>query len=165
MNRNYFDEMDLFYSRIGKFIGDRPEVISELDQKLAFFAPLEMPDKDKRMLVLDWFIFDSKSKVPKDNLLEVFLRETDLNEETRQLYTKFRYGKFSLFEVKAVKMGKGMLLIDLLDLQEHQVFDVSASKAVQKGQCGLFRMLPFEDYFILTGVFNDGFTYHCKKYA
>src|SRR3989338_113179 len=152
MNRDYQREMDLFYSRIGKFISDRPELISELDQKLGFFAPLQMPDKDKRMLVLDWFVFDSKSKALRDNPLGALLKESDLDEETKKLYQNFRQGKFSLFEVKAVKIGKGMILVNLLDGQEHQVFDVSASKTVQKGQCCFFRMLPFEDYFILTGV-------------
>lgn len=144
--------MDLFYSRIGKFIKERPELISELEEKLGFFAPLQMPDKDKRMLVLDWFVFDSKSNALQGNPLEIFLKEAELAEETKQLYRNFRQGKFSLFEVKALRIGKGMLLINLLDGQEHQVSDVSASKIVQKGQCCFFRMLPFEDYFILTGV-------------
>ncbi len=152
MNRNYQHEMDLFYSRIGKFISSTPELISELDQKLNFFAPLQMPDKDKRMLVLDWFVFDVKSKTLRGNPLEIFLNESELDEETKQIYWNFRQGKFSLFEVKAVKIGKGMILMNLLDNREHQVFDVSASKTVQKGQCCLLRMLPFEDYFILTGV-------------
>ena len=152
MNQNYQDEMDLFYLRIGKFIQGRPELIAELEEKLGFFAPLQMPDKDKRMLALDWFVFDSKSKALHGNPLEVFLKESDLNEETKKLYLNFRQGKFSLFEVKAIRIGKGMLLINLLDGQEHQVFDVSASKVMQKGQCCFLRMLPFKDYFILTGV-------------
>src|SRR3989338_3783226 len=152
MSRDYQREMDLFYSRLGQFIQERPELISELEEKLGFFAPLQMPDKDKRMLVLDWFVFDAKSKTLKKNILDFFLTEAEPDEETKQLYRNFRQGKFSLFEVKALRIGKGMLLINLLDGQEHQVFDVSASKTVQKGQCCFFRMLPFEDYFILTGV-------------
>lgn len=152
MSRDYHHEMDLFYSRIAKFLEEKPGCFEELDQKLNFFAPLQMPDKDKRMLVLDWFVFDAKSKALRGNPLEVFLKETDLNEETRKLYQNFRQGKFSLFEVKAVRIGKGVLLVSLLDNQEYQVFDVACSKAVQKGQSGLFRMLPFEDYFILTGI-------------
>lgn len=152
MSRDYQHEMDLFYSRIGKFIKERPELISELEEKLGFFAPLQMPDEDKRMLVLDWFVFDSKSRALRGNPLEVFLQERELDEETKQLYRNFRQGKFSLFEVEAIRIGKGMLLVNLLDGQEHQVSDVSASKIVQKGQCCFFRMLPFEDYFILTGV-------------
>lgn len=170
MRRDYQQEMDLFYSQIGKFIGERPELIAELDQKLSFFEPLQMQDKDKRMLVLDWFVFDVKSKALRNNPLEVFLKESDLDEETKQLYRNFRQGKFSLFEVKAVKMGKGMLLINLLDGQEHQAFDVSACKTLQKGQCCLLRMLPFEDYFngcrlSFSGSFNACLAYHCKEYA
>ena len=152
MGRDYQHEMDLFYSRIGRFFQERPELIAEFGEKLGFFAPLQMPDKDKRMLALDWFVFDAKSKALKGNPLDAFLREADLDEETKQFYCNFRQGKFSLFEVKALRIGKGMLLINLLDNQEHQVFDVSASKTLQKGQCCLLRMLPFEDYFILTGV-------------
>lgn len=152
MARDYQHEMDLFYSRIGRFIEERPELISELDTKLGFFGPLQMPDKDKRMLVLDWFMFDAKSKALRENPLDCLLKEADLDEETKQLYRNFRQSKFSLFEIKALRIGKGMLLINLLDNQEHQVFDVSASKTLQKGQCCLLRMLPFEDYFILTGV-------------
>lgn len=152
MVRNYQHEMDLFYSRIGRFIHERPDLISELDAKLTFFAPLQMPDKDKRMLVLDWFVFDAKSKALKGNPLDCLLKEADLDKEIKQLYRNFRQGKFSLFEVKALRIGKGMLLVNLLDNQEHQVFDVSASKTLQKGQCCLLRMLPFENYFILTGV-------------
>lgn len=135
MSRAYQHEMDLFYSRIGKFIKERPELISELEEKLGFFAPLQMPDKDKRMLVLDWFVFDTKSKKLRGNPLEIFLKERELDEETKQLCRNFRHGKFSLFEVKAIRTGKAMLLINLLDGHEHQVSDVSASKIVQKGQC------------------------------
>ena len=152
MGRDYQYEMDLFYSRIGRFIQERPDLISELEEKLGFFTSLLMPNKDKRMLALDWFVFDAKSKALRGNPLDCFLKEADLNEETKQLYRNFRQGKFSLFEVKALRIGKGMLLINLLDNQEHQVFDISASKILQKGQCCLLRMLPFEDYFILTGV-------------
>lgn len=104
------------------------------------------------MLVLDWFLFDTKSKALRGNPLEIFLKEADLDEETKLLYRNFRQGKFGLFEVKAIRTGKGMLLIDLSDGKEYQVSDVSASKTVQRGQCCFFRMLPFEDYFILTGV-------------
>ncbi len=152
MSRDYQREMDLFYSKIGQFIQERSELIAELDKKLGFFAPLQMPDKDKQMLVFDWFVFDAKSKALGKNPLDCFVKEADLAEETKQLYRNFRHGKFSLFEVKALRIGKGMLLINLLDNQEYQVSDVSASKTVQKGQCCLLRMLPFEDYFILTGV-------------
>src|SRR3989338_684302 len=77
MGRDYQREMDLFYSRIGQFIQERPGLISELEEKLGFFAPLQMPDKDKRMLVLDWFVFDGKSKTFKKNLLDFFLTETE----------------------------------------------------------------------------------------
>src|SRR3989338_8221983 len=108
MSRNYQHEMDLFYSRIAKFLEGKPGLFEELDEKLHFFDPLEMPDKDKRMLALDWFVFDAKSKVLRRNPLEVFLRESDLDEETKQLYAGFRNGKFSLFEIKAIRTGKEM---------------------------------------------------------
>ena len=120
MNRDYQHEMDLFYSRIGRFIQERPDLISELEEKLSFFAPLQMPDKDKRMLALDWFMFDAKSKALKANPLDCLLKEADLDEETKQLYRNFRKSKFSLFEVKALRIGKGILLVNLLDNQEHQ---------------------------------------------
>ena len=152
MSSDYQYEMDLFYSRIGRFLEERPELISELDEKLGFFAPLQMPDKDKRMLVLDWFVFDARSKVLRGNLLEAFLKQSDLGDETKRLYKNFRQGKFSLFEIKAVRTGKEILLVNLLDGQEHQVRDASTSRNAQKGQCAFLRMLPFEDYCILTGV-------------
>ncbi len=45
-----------------------------------------------------------------------------------------------------------MLMVNLLDGSEHQVQDASISRNAPKGQCGFLRVLPFEDYFILTGV-------------
>lgn len=152
MKRDYQREMDLFYSRMAGFLEGKPGLFEELDEKLNFSGPLEMPDKDKRMLVLDWFLFDAKSKVLRGNPLEVFLKEADLDEETKQLYAGFRNGKFSLFEIKAIRMGKEMLMVNLLDGSEHQVQDASISRNAPKGRCGFLRVLPFEDYFILTGV-------------
>ena len=79
MGRDYQYEMDLFYSRIGRFIQERPDLISELEEKLGFFTSLLMPNKDKRMLALDWFVFDAKSKALRGNPLDCFLKKADLN--------------------------------------------------------------------------------------
>jgi tetratricopeptide (TPR) repeat protein len=49
-------------------------------------------------------------------------------------------------------MGKEMIARDMATGKEYNIKDASLTQQASKGQCGFLRMLPFEDYHILTGT-------------
>lgn len=147
----YREEMKLFYRRLADFMSGKPELFEDLQYEMAFLKELNMPDSDKRDIVLDWYIFDHKSKVLSKNFLEYFIEESDIDQETKTLYAGFRNTIYSIFEVKAIRTGKEMIAYDILSGKEYNVKDSSLTKHITKGQLVIMRALPYKGDFILTG--------------
>ena len=147
----YREEMRSFYRRLADFMSERPELFEELNYEMAFLKELNMPDGDKRDIVLDWYIFDHKSKTLSKNLLEYFIENSDLDEDKKILYSGLKNTIYSIFEVKAIRTGKEMKAYDMLSGKEFNIKDTSITKHVIKGQLVIMRALPYKGDFILTG--------------
>lgn len=149
---NYKDKMDEFYSRISGFVSRHETILTELMEKERIFATLRMDETDKKKIFFDWFIFDCKSSVFSKNLLRHFLDTEPLEAEVKELYRGFLDNVYSVFEVKALRAGKEMIVRDLLNDKEYNVKETTLTRHLQKGQCALMRVLPFHGYHILTGI-------------
>jgi len=149
---NYKDKMDEFYSLISGFVSQHEEVLAELMEKEHIFNTLRMDEIDKKKIFFDWFIFDCRSSVFSKNLLKHIIDTESLDAETKELYRGFLDNIYSAFEIKAVRMGKEMIVKDLFNNKEYNVKETSLTQHVKKGQCALMRVLPFHGYFILTGI-------------
>ncbi|MFH0732293.1 MAG: hypothetical protein V2A72_05170 [Candidatus Omnitrophota bacterium] len=149
---NYRETMNGFYSKIADFISGHPEIIEELTEQEAYLKDLCMEDEKRRMLVLDYYIFDYKSPILPKNLLLYFLSKADLDNETRAVYERFTNSVFSIFEIRALRTGKEVTIVDLITTKEYSVRDTTLTKNTAKGQCGFMRLLPFKNYYIFTGA-------------
>lgn len=149
---NYKDKMDEFYSRISDFVSRHETILSELTEKERIFATLRIDESDKKKIFFDWFIFDCKSSAFSKNLLRHFLETEPLEAKTKELYQGFLDNIYSVFEVKALRIGKEMIIRDSLNDKEYNVKETTLTRHIQKGQCVLVRVLPFHGYYILTGV-------------
>ena len=147
----YQPAMREFYSGMEEFISRRPKIQKVVEENAALFKGLDMDEADRQSMFTDWLIFDFRRKTGRRSILEDFLEKGDLSAEQKRLYRGFLNGVFSIFEVKAVRIGKQLLLHDLLTGIEYSVFDTQASAFLAKGQCAILRVLPFQDIFILTG--------------
>ena len=149
---DYKEIMRQFYAHMADFISKKPEVLEEMAYEERFFKNLNMSEGERRSLVFDWYIFDYKSEALSKILLQCFLDKADIDKETKAIYADFKYGIFSIFEVKALRIGKEMIIADLPTGREYCVKDTTFTKQVSKGQCGFARVLPFRGYYILTGT-------------
>ncbi len=149
---NYKEQMYEFYSRISGFVMRHEEILTELTEKESLFATLEMDQTDKKKIFFDWFIFDCKSNVFSKNLLRHFLDSEPLDAQAKELYRGFLDNVYSVFEVKALRIGKEMIIRDLLNNREYNVKETTMTQHIKKGQCALMRVLPFHGYYILTGI-------------
>lgn len=149
---DYKEIMRQFYTHLADFISKMPEVLKEMAYEERFFRNLNMSEAERRNLVFDWYIFDYKSEVLSKNLLQYFLEKAKLNEDLKAIYERFKDGIFSIFEVKALRMNKEMIARDLATTKEYGIKDTTLTRQISKGQCGFLRVLPFQDYYILTGT-------------
>jgi len=149
---NYKEQMDEFYSKISGFVSKREDILAELMEKERIFSTLRMDETDKKKIFFDWFIFDCKSSVFSENLLQHFLDSEPLAADAKELYRGFLDNVYSVFEVKALRTGKEMIIRDLLNDKEYNVKETTLTRHLQKGQCALVRILPFHGYYILTGI-------------
>ena len=117
----YKEKMDEFYMRISDFVSRNEEVLNELMEKERIFTTLRMDESEKKKIFFDWFIFDCKSEVFSKNLLQHFLGTETLEPETKELYRGFQNNVYSVFEVIALRMGKEMIINDLLHDKEYNV--------------------------------------------
>lgn len=147
----YRHKMNLFYARVAEFMSNMPQIFDELIYEESFIKDLAISDEDRRNMILDWYIFDHKSKLLKKNFLEHFLEKADLDKETKALYAGFGDTIYSIFEVKAIRTGKEMLANDMLSGKEYSIKDISITRHVTKGQLVIMRVLKFKDENILTG--------------
>lgn len=142
-----------FFSKIAKFIRDGPEMMKELISLESEFPYLTTGDPERKMIIFDWFIFDRKlksfDKTPLEHFLDV---NKDISPEEKRIYENFKNNIYSLFEVKALKIRKEMVLIDLMTKKEYWIWERTATCDLHKGQCLLTRILPYEDHYILTGM-------------
>lgn len=148
---DYKEIMRQFYAHLADFISNMPEVLEEIANEERFFKNLNMSEVERRNLVFDWYIFDYKSEALSKNLLQYFLEKADLGEDLKAIYNRFRDGIFSIFEVKALRVGKEMIACDLATGKDYSIKDTTLTRQISKGRCGFLRVLPFKDYYILTG--------------
>lgn len=150
--KNYKEVMRQFYIKIADFISDKPEILGEMENEERFFKGLGINETERRNLVFDWYIFDYKSEALSKTLLQYFLEKVSLDEDLRAIYRRFGEGIFSIFEILTLRMGKEMIARDMATGKEYGIKDTSLTQQISKGQCGFLRVLPFEDYYILTGT-------------
>ncbi len=140
-----------FYTAMHEYIADNASLRKEYEAKADLAEFLDMDGETKSSTLTDWFIFDYRKKEGLPTVLEQFIERGDLTPEKKALYGAFRDQVYSIFEVKALRLGKQLLLYDLLAEKEYPVFDSRASQYLVKGQCAFIRVLPFRNIFILTG--------------
>lgn len=117
------------------------------------FPLLGVDEEEQRMTIFDWFIFGYKlksfNKTPLEHFIDV---NKDMSLEEKKIFESFRNNIYSLFEVKALKIGKEMILKDLATEKEYWVWERTATQQLHKGQCIFSRLLPYEDHYILSGL-------------
>jgi len=148
---DYAVPMREFYAAMHEYIADNAALQKEYEAKANLTEFLDMDGETQFSTLTDWFIFDYRKKEGALTVLEQFIERGDLTPEKKALYGAFRDQVYSIFEVKALRLGKQLLLYDLLAQKEYQVFDSRASQYLVKGQCAFIRVLPFKSIFILTG--------------
>jgi tetratricopeptide (TPR) repeat protein len=142
-----------FFEKIAKFVKDNPGVMKELISLETEFPYLMTDNAEREIIIFDWFIFDRRLKSFDKTPLEHFIDiNKDAPPEEKRIYENFRNNIYSLFEVKALKIGKEMVLMDLMTKKEYWIWEKTATQHLQKGQCILTRILPYEDHYILTGM-------------
>jgi len=142
-----------FFARIAVFIKNNPGLMKELISLEAEFPYLMTDNAQREMIIFDWFIFDRRLKSLDKTPLEHFIDiNKDAPPEEKRIYENFRNNIYSLFEVKALKIGKEMVLMDLTTENEYWIWERTATQHLQKGQCIFTRILPYEDHYILTGM-------------
>jgi len=148
----YQDIMDKFYSRISGFVMNREDIVTELDEKSRIFETFKIDEGQKKRILFDWFIFDCKSDVLSKNLLRYFLNNEPLNEKVKAIYKGFLNNIYSVFEIKTLRIGKEMIINDLVNGNEYNIKDTVFTRDIQKGQTAVLRVLPIHGYYILTGI-------------
>jgi len=148
---NYKKIMRQFYTYVAELVSTMPRVLEEMKSQEDYLIGFDISEVERHNLVFDWYIFDYKSKVLSKTLLEYLLEKVKLDEDLKSIYSRFKEGVFSIFEVKALRRGKEMVACDLATGKEYVIKDTTLTRQVSKGQCGFLRVLPFEDYYILTG--------------
>ena len=128
---NYQEIMDKFYAQISDFIMNRENITAELDEKSRLFSTLKMDEEEKKRIFFDWFIFDCKSKILSKNLLSYFINTDLLDEKTRNVYRGFLDNVYSVFEVKALRTRKEMIVRDLIHGREYNVKDANFTRHVE----------------------------------
>jgi len=151
-NYEYKQVMREFYSGISNFIMKNPKLIGELEEKDIFFSFFNIEEDTKKKMLFDWFIFDYTSEVLSKNVLQGYLETVSLGKGKDSLYNQFLNNIYSVFEIKALKTGKEMRLYDLIHHKEYQVKETSLTRNVEKGECGILRIIPFKNYYILSGM-------------
>ena len=149
---NYKEAMDEFYARISDFVSRHKDTLAELMERERIFATLRMDDTAKKKMLFDWFIFDCKSDIFSKSLLQHFIETESLEAQTKELYKGFLNNMYSVFEVRALRTGKEMIVSDLIHDKEYNVKETTLTKHVRKGQCAIMRVLPFHGYYILAGM-------------
>jgi hypothetical protein len=130
---NYKDKMDDFYSRISGFVSRHETILTELMEKERIFSTLRMDETDKKKIFFDWFIFDCRSSVFSKNLLRHFLDTEPLEAKDKELYRGFLDNVYSVFEVKALRMGKEAIVRDLFNDKEYNVKETTLTQQLKRG--------------------------------
>ncbi len=154
MSINDFDyELSVrkFYTEMRKYLVSNASLRKEYEAEEDWFEFINMDDESRFSLMTEWFIFDYRKTAGSPTILDPFIKRGGFSQEEKALFGAFRDQIFSIFEVKALRLGKQLLLYDLLAEKEYQVFDSLASRSLQKGQCIFVRVMPFESIFILAG--------------
>ena len=152
----YQDEVgNVWLSKLAKFVMENSRLLKELVKFDEEFPLLDMTEEDRKILILDWFIYDYKLKGFDKTPLEYFIESNKgMPEEERKIYAGFKQNIYSLFEVKAIKISKEMILKDLATEKEYWVWERTATVDLRKGHCVFTRVLPYQDHYILAGVGN-----------
>jgi tetratricopeptide (TPR) repeat protein len=155
MSNDTAEVANIYMSKLVKFMTDDPMLIKELERVDREFPLLNIEETARKITIFDWFIFDYKlkaiEKIPLDYFIEL---NTDMSDKEKEIYETFRQNVYGFFEIKAIKMGKEMVLIDLFDKKKYWVWDRTSTQNFLKNQCIFTRVLPYQDHYILSGVVN-----------
>lgn len=144
--------MNEFLAKLAKFVSEDPRLMEKLMEVDREFPLLDVNDEERKLAILDWFIFDYELKPFKKTLLEHFINiNKDMPSEEKVIYEGFKNNIYSLFEIKALKIGKEMIVKDLATEKEYWVREKTATQSLEKGQCVFTRLLPYNDHYIFCG--------------
>ncbi|MCX6353509.1 MAG: tetratricopeptide repeat protein [Candidatus Aureabacteria bacterium] len=156
---------NIHLAKLVQFVFDTPRLRREFETARAGFPSLPTGNMAEAM-VMDWFIFDYKLKGLDKTPLEYFIDSNrDMPAAEQKIYEALRMNIYSIFEVRAIKVGKEIILRDLATEKEYWVWEKMATKSLRKGQCIFARVIPFRDHYILAGgghLFPDEAIYTIK---
>jgi len=140
-------------SLLAEYVVETPRLMDELEDVDVSFPKVSLAENERKMLVLDYFMFEHRLKVSRQTALEYFLEmNPDLPPDEYQALNRWKGNQFSIFEVKALRIGKEMILIDLFSGQEYWVMERTATKTLEKGDSLFARVAPEDDHFVLVGL-------------
>lgn len=102
------------------------------------------------MAVMEATVFEGtlKGQTP----FAFFLNNAALTENEKNMYYHWQEkGKFSLFEIKSVMIGKYLEVIDLVSNQTFLVYEHLATYQAEPGVVLVARVVPWQDNWIFTG--------------
>ncbi len=154
--QEYIQKTDMFYAEMLEFIMSKKELFSKMAMYEKLFDYPGLDEAQRKSRCLDWFVFDYREAEGPRSVLDMFLEQAEVEPDKRGLCEGFKNNVYSVFEVKAVKMGKEALLVDFFRGAEHQVTDTTFTRHVQKGDLCVIRILPFETIKIIA---DDGYLF------
>jgi hypothetical protein len=145
-------EYDRLRQRLGEYL---LEATSKRDIRLAqeeFFG--DGPVEDDQMPLVDWMIHDWVPPRLGHTIMQEYLLKhgADLRPRERELVEAWSLSFVGLYEVREVKLGSGIEVMDLLTGEIFFVHDVNMSKRMVRWDGLLARVVPGERGHEFSGV-------------
>jgi len=125
-------------------------LFAKLKEQEPLFDLMPVEPHQRRIMALDWFIFDYKMPDTNQGVLDDFIQNYDTHPDNKEICAGFKNNWYGIFEVVALKTGKETILRELFGATQHHVTDTALTKFIQKGDVIIGRILPFEDIKIMA---------------
>jgi len=137
-----------FYNWLKDNILENEVFIGELMEVEPFFSMLETDEGSRKMICLDWYVFDGKSRKFKKNVLEYLLNKIPPQNSLRRLYADFLENNiYGMFKIESLRMGKEMTVSDMVTGKKYTVRDTVSTRNLKKGDLIFTRLIPFDGFY------------------
>lgn len=156
-----------YISRIITWAMNQSWFTNELTKKLkSIYGENPRLEENQIAIVVEALIYEWKYKGMTP--LQHFIEYNTLSSSDKQYYQSWvDKSVFSIFEIKEVKLGVSLLLIDLFHEQTYLAFETSGSYSLHEGMMITCRLVPFQDHWMMTGgninVFPQELYYTFKR--
>lgn len=142
-----------YFDKLIKF-ATNPEFIKHIKTLKEKYDKVDIPHGvNKKIFLIDNLIFDIPLGEDKKTVLDQFILSYTniLSSQELEIYKGFKKNIFSCFQV-TTKSGPNMIFQDIVDEKEYCINDAIAINGIPTGKYVIARILPFENYYVLTGA-------------